>query len=64
MNWRGLRIYVATIGIVKATCSASMWLLLEFHEQHAQQMCESIPSIDKPICSLLQTEVHSNFLPR
>ena len=35
-----------------------------YHEQHVQQRVKVYTSIDKPlICSVLQTEVHSNFLP-
>ena len=34
------------------------------HEQHAPNYVIVYTSIDKPICSVLETEVYSKFLPR
>ena len=45
-----LSIYVATAGIVMSKMRSNFVIVYT--------------SIDKPICSVLQTEEHSNFLPR
>ena len=58
-------IYVATIGIVMSNMLSIYVATAGIVMSNMLSNCVKVyTSIDKPICSVLQTEVHSNFLPQ
>ena len=65
MNWRGLGIYVATIGIVMSNMLSIYVANAGIVMSNMLSNCVKVnTSIDKPIYSVLQTEVQFKLLPR